>query len=77
MDRGIKLKIYFECNLSDCFQGAATTSYVALHPKMKGVSGKYFVDCNEMKPSSHARDEKLAQKLWDFSNKLIDGASKS
>ncbi|XP_021819059.1 short-chain dehydrogenase TIC 32, chloroplastic-like [Prunus avium] len=58
-------------------QGAATTSYVALHPKMKGVTGKYFVDCNEMKPSSHARDEKLAQKLWDFSNKLIDGASKS
>ncbi|KAI5325589.1 hypothetical protein L3X38_034663 [Prunus dulcis] len=58
-------------------QGAATTSYVALHPKMKGVTGKYFVDCNELKPSSHARDEKLAKKLWDFSNKLIDGASKS
>ncbi|BBH06096.1 NAD(P)-binding Rossmann-fold superfamily protein [Prunus dulcis] len=45
-------------------QGAATTSYVALHPKMKGVTGKYFVDCNELKPSSHARDEKLAKKLW-------------
>ncbi|XP_008241306.1 PREDICTED: short-chain dehydrogenase TIC 32, chloroplastic-like [Prunus mume] len=58
-------------------QGAATTMYVALHPKMKGVTGKYYVDCNEMKPSSYARDEKLAKKLWDFSNKLIDGASKS
>ncbi|KAM1271627.1 hypothetical protein ACFX2I_032527 [Malus domestica] len=56
-------------------QGAATTLYVALHPKLKGVTGKYYVDCNEMKPSSYARDEKLANKLWDFSNKLIDGAS--
>ncbi|ONI03329.1 hypothetical protein PRUPE_6G251400 [Prunus persica] len=58
-------------------QGAATTLYVALHPKVKGVTGKYYVDCNEMKPSSYARDENLAKKLWDFSNKLIDGASKS
>lgn len=53
------------------FQGAATTCYVALHPKIKEVSGKYFVDCNEMKASSKARDEELAKKLWDFSNKLL------
>ncbi|OAY41269.1 short-chain dehydrogenase TIC 32 B, chloroplastic [Manihot esculenta] len=58
-------------------QGAATTCYVALHPSLKGVSGKYFVDCNEMKPSTYARDESLASKLWDFSNKLITSASKA
>lgn len=61
----------------DCFQGAATTLYVALHPKLKGVTGKYYTDCNELQPSSYARDEQLAKKLWDFSNKLIDGASKT
>lgn len=55
-------------------QGAATTCYVALHPELKGVSGKYFVDCNESKPSRLATDEALAKKLWDFSNKLIDAA---
>ncbi|XP_050219818.1 short-chain dehydrogenase TIC 32 B, chloroplastic [Mercurialis annua] len=58
-------------------QGAATTCYAALHPSLKGVSGKYFVDCNEVTPSSYARDELLATQLWDFSNKLVNSASKS
>ncbi|XWS67030.1 hypothetical protein CRYUN_Cryun05aG0251400 [Craigia yunnanensis] len=58
-------------------QGAATTCYVALHPRLKGVTGKYFVDCKEMTPSSYARDEALARQLWDFSNKLINSVSKS
>lgn len=44
---------------------------MALHPGVKGVSGKYFVDCNEVTPSSKARDQELARKLWEFSNKLI------
>ncbi|KAK1392592.1 Short-chain dehydrogenase TIC 32, chloroplastic [Heracleum sosnowskyi] len=53
-------------------QGAATTCYVALHPKLKGVSGKYYQDCNEWQPSKFATDENLAKKLWDFSNKLAN-----
>ncbi|KAI3879918.1 hypothetical protein MKW98_018157 [Papaver atlanticum] len=52
-------------------QGAATTCYAALHPSMKDVTGKYYLDCNEMKPSKYARNEILAKQLWDFSNKLI------
>ncbi|KAF8396753.1 hypothetical protein HHK36_018383 [Tetracentron sinense] len=52
-------------------QGAATTCYAALHPSLKGVTGKYFLDCNEMTPSVFASDEVLAKKLWDFSNKLV------
>ncbi|OAY64934.1 Short-chain dehydrogenase TIC 32, chloroplastic, partial [Ananas comosus] len=51
-------------------QGAATTCYVALHPTLKGVTGKYFLDCNEEKPSALAREETLAKKLWDFSENL-------
>lgn len=58
-------------------QGAATTCYVALHPSLKGVTGKYFVDCNEFEPSAYARDEKLAKKLWDFSNMLINKSAKT
>ncbi|CAL0326831.1 unnamed protein product [Lupinus luteus] len=58
-------------------QGAATTCYVALHPNLKGVSGKYFVDCNEFKPSSFASNLVLGKKLWDFSNNLISSISKS
>ncbi|RWW39387.1 hypothetical protein BHE74_00055291 [Ensete ventricosum] len=51
-------------------QGAATTCYVALHPSLKGVTGKYFIDCNEEMPSYWAKDETLAKKLWDLSEKL-------
>lgn len=57
-------------------QGASTTCYVALHPNLKGVSGRYFLDNNEKRPSSYARDEKLARKLWDFSKDLISSKSK-
>ncbi|KAM1037867.1 hypothetical protein ACFX13_033363 [Malus domestica] len=69
-------KIFTFCMWKNVPQGAATTLYVALHPKLKGISGKYYVDCNETKPSKDAGDENLAKKLCDFSNKLIDGASK-
>ncbi|PIA38998.1 hypothetical protein AQUCO_02700287v1 [Aquilegia coerulea] len=55
-------------------QGAATTCYAALHPSLQGVSGKYFAECNEFKPSKLAANEVLAKKLWDFSNKLVNSA---
>ncbi|CAJ1952820.1 unnamed protein product [Sphenostylis stenocarpa] len=51
-------------------QGASTTCYVALHPQVNGISGKYFVDNNIAEPSSHGKDMDLAKKLWDFSINL-------
>ncbi|CAA0834358.1 NAD(P)-binding Rossmann-fold superfamily protein [Striga hermonthica] len=52
-------------------QGAATTCYVALHPDVKGMSGKYYADCNLAEPSLQAKDQELAKKLWDFTHNLI------
>lgn len=49
------------------FQGAATTCFLALSPKVNGVSGEYFVDNNQSKASSIARDPEMAKKLWEFS----------
>ncbi|KAD4178377.1 hypothetical protein E3N88_26968 [Mikania micrantha] len=46
-------------------QGASTTCYVALNPKVKGVSGEYFADNNVAKPASKAKDAELAKKLWE------------
>ncbi|RYR37643.1 hypothetical protein Ahy_A09g042502 isoform C [Arachis hypogaea] len=57
--------------LKNVQQGAATTCYVALHPQVKGVSGKYFSDSNLSKTTSHGTDDDLAKKLWDFSMNLI------
>lgn len=61
---------YYNSAIMASMQGAATTCYVALHPSLKGVTGKYFIDCNEEMPSYWAKDETLAKRLWDFSEKL-------
>ncbi|MFT5611299.1 MAG: NAD(P)-dependent dehydrogenase (short-subunit alcohol dehydrogenase family) [Arenicella sp.] len=48
-------------------QGAATQCYVATAPELTGVSGRYFSDSNEERPSRHGQDQKLADRLWEFS----------
>ncbi|CAL4915419.1 unnamed protein product [Urochloa decumbens] len=52
-------------------QGAATTCYVAMHPQVKGISGKYFANCNIAIPSLQAMDVELAKKLWQFSLQTV------
>jgi len=56
--------------LKNAKQGAATTCYVALHPGVKGVSGRYFSDSNLYEASEKSKDAELAKKLWDFSVEL-------
>ena len=52
-------------------EGAATQCYVAVHPGVDGVSGKYFADCNESKSSRHGRDEAMAARLWEVSEQIV------
>lgn len=52
-------------------QAAGTSCYVATNPALNGVSGKYFLDCNEVSTWSCANDMQLADKLWQFSEELI------
>ncbi|CAM8932579.1 unnamed protein product [Rhodiola kirilowii] len=61
--------------LKSTSQGAATTCYVALSPQLRGVSGKYFVDCNESHCSSLANDDITARKLWNQTLTLIQKQS--
>ncbi|KAK1408282.1 hypothetical protein QVD17_39923 [Tagetes erecta] len=53
--------------VKDISQGAATTCYLALNPKVKGVAGAYFSDCNLAEPSPRCEDVELAKELWEFS----------
>ncbi|WCJ36110.1 NAD(P)-binding Rossmann-fold superfamily protein [Euphorbia peplus] len=66
--------VYFIASkfLKSTSQGAATTCYVALSPKIEGESGKYFVDCNESNCSPLANDASEARKLWRQTHALID-----
>ncbi|KAG9455480.1 hypothetical protein H6P81_008384 [Aristolochia fimbriata] len=54
-------------------EAAATTCYVATHPRVSGVSGKYFCDCNEGRVRSKAAAESNvdeAARLWSASEAL-------
>lgn len=56
--------------LKNARQGAATQCFVATHPSLDGVTGRYFADCNEAEPSSLAKNDELAAKLWRVSEEL-------
>jgi len=51
-------------------QGAKTTIYLASSPDVEGISGKYFSNCKVAKPSKEGRDDSVAKRLWDLSEKL-------
>jgi NAD(P)-dependent dehydrogenase (short-subunit alcohol dehydrogenase family) len=55
-------------------QGAATQVYVASNPKLAGVSGAYFEDCNPVTISGehHMVDEAMAQRLWSLAEELTN-----
>jgi NAD(P)-dependent dehydrogenase (short-subunit alcohol dehydrogenase family) len=52
-------------------KGAATSLYLATSPEVAQVSGQYFDDRKEKKPSSVARDAQLAQELWTRSEEMV------
>ncbi|KAM0888881.1 hypothetical protein ACQ4PT_028060 [Festuca glaucescens] len=54
-------------------QAAATTCYAAAHPRLAGVSGRYFADCNEALPSPAAASPREASRLWQASEAMISG----
>jgi WW domain-containing oxidoreductase len=58
-------------------EGAATQCYVAAHPRLEGVSGEYFSDCNVARSSAHGRDDAMAERLWDVTEKIADDLSRA
>lgn len=39
--------------------------------EFENVSGKYYSNCLEAKPSKQAQDEKLADRVWELSEKAV------
>jgi NAD(P)-dependent dehydrogenase (short-subunit alcohol dehydrogenase family) len=52
-------------------QGADTLVYLADSPEVSSVSGAYFVDCHEVRPSQAARDDAAAERLWRLSEEQV------
>jgi NAD(P)-dependent dehydrogenase (short-subunit alcohol dehydrogenase family) len=53
--------------------GAATSTYVATAPELEGVSGRYFANRREKRPSPAACDADAARRLWQVSEQLVRG----
>ncbi|MCL2450492.1 MAG: SDR family oxidoreductase [Polyangiaceae bacterium] len=62
--------------LKSVAQGAATQVYVATHPAVAAVSGKYFADCNVTSPRADAEDEVTATKLWELSERIASSVAR-
>lgn len=51
---------------------AETPVFLAVAPEAVDVTGAYYVDCNRATPSRTARDDALAERLWEVSARLVD-----
>jgi NAD(P)-dependent dehydrogenase (short-subunit alcohol dehydrogenase family) len=60
-------------------QGAATSVLVATSPRLAGIGGRYFEDCNEAEVASdsfngvaaYALDPQSAERLWEVSVEML------
>lgn len=59
-------------------QGAQTTIYCAVQPELETESGGYYSNCRPSRCTRAARDDEMAEKLWELSCKMLgilwDGA---
>jgi NAD(P)-dependent dehydrogenase (short-subunit alcohol dehydrogenase family) len=55
---------------TDTSKGAQTSLYLATSPEVVGVSGRYYVNQEEMHSTAVSYDENLARRLWQVSAQL-------
>ncbi|KAK8736113.1 hypothetical protein OTU49_017437 [Cherax quadricarinatus] len=68
---GLFVKLFVWAYAKSSAEGAQTTIMLAASKELQDVSGKYFVDCKVAECSSLAKDEGLAKKLWEISERLV------
>jgi WW domain-containing oxidoreductase len=52
-------------------QGAATQALLAASPRVAGITGEYWADCQIAAGNPLASDDNLAQRLWEESERII------
>jgi NAD(P)-dependent dehydrogenase (short-subunit alcohol dehydrogenase family) len=71
-DAGRISQAIFKLITKDPKIGAQTTIYLASSQEVENVTGEYFYKKQKKKSSEESYDMKLAQKLWDLSEKYVD-----
>uniref|UniRef100_A0A674J8X4 Short-chain dehydrogenase n=1 Tax=Terrapene triunguis TaxID=2587831 RepID=A0A674J8X4_9SAUR len=56
---------------TDPIDGAQTSIYCATQEGIEMFSGRYFVDCRVQDPRPPARDDAVAKKLWEVSERMV------
>jgi WW domain-containing oxidoreductase len=54
-------------------RGAATQALLAASPRVAGISGEYWADCQIAEGSPLLTDDGLAQRLWEVSERIAAG----
>src|SRR5262249_52135027 len=54
--------------------GAGTVVYLATDPEVAAVTGGYFVNCKQRNSAAITRDEPIAARLWEMSERLTSAA---
>lgn len=57
--------------IKNSVEGAQTSIYLAVSEEVEGVSGEYFVDCKVAHMAKAAKDDDLADKLWQKSEVMV------
>ena len=52
-------------------RGAATQALLAASPRVAGISGEYWADCQIAAGSPLLTDDRLAQRLWEVSERIV------
>nr|XP_034830224.1 retinol dehydrogenase 13-like [Maniola hyperantus] len=53
------------------WEASQTSVYLSVAPEVQDISGRYFSDCREKKPSKTSQNPEIAKKLWQESEKLV------
>lgn len=67
----IWLKPLFWLFFRDTTSGAQTSIYCATEEGIEKYSGRYFANCRLHDPKPHARDDAVAKKLWEVSERMV------
>ncbi|XP_045615720.2 retinol dehydrogenase 12 isoform X1 [Procambarus clarkii] len=68
---GLFVKLFVRTYAKSSTEGAQTSIMLAASDELKNVSGQYFQDCKIAECSSLVKDEGVAKKLWEISERLV------
>ncbi|MEK7128799.1 MAG: SDR family oxidoreductase [Patescibacteria group bacterium] len=65
------IRFFYQKTALSVKRGAETSVYLAVSPEVEKITGEYFEDKKIKKSSSLSKDNALAEKIWNFTEKLV------